>query len=105
MKKGIHPEIYDLTVRCVCGNSFETTSTVKKIEADICSACHPFFTGKQKFIDTAGRIDRFQQRYAKAEKKPVAKPKAKAKTETKVEAKVEAKPKETKTKAAAKTKK
>ena len=69
MKKDIHPKCYDVKVKCVCGNSFDTTSTVSKIEADICSACHPFFTGTQKFIDTAGRIEKFQKRYAKTDKK------------------------------------
>ena len=68
MKKDIHPEIYEVNVTCVCGNSFDTTSTSKKLAVDICSACHPFFTGTQKFVDTAGRIERFQQRY-KSEKK------------------------------------
>ncbi|MCK4651190.1 50S ribosomal protein L31 [Candidatus Babeliales bacterium] len=69
MKKDIHPKIYDVTIRCVCGNSFQTTSTVKSIDVDICSACHPFFTGKQKFVDTAGRIEKFQKRYATNNKK------------------------------------
>ena len=64
MKKDIHPECHKVTVRCVCGNSFETTSTTQRIDADICSACHPFFTGTQKFVDTAGRIEKFQRRYA-----------------------------------------
>lgn len=66
MKKEIHPEIHDVKATCVCGNSFETTSTNKEIRMDICSSCHPFFTGTQKFVDTAGRIERFQQRYGKA---------------------------------------
>ena len=69
MKKGIHPEIFEITVKCVCGNSFKTTSTEKEITTDICAACHPFFTGTQKFIDTAGRIERFQQRYQKKAEK------------------------------------
>ncbi|MBO8458275.1 MAG: 50S ribosomal protein L31 [Spirochaetes bacterium] len=63
MKKGIHPD-YELTkIKCACGNVIETRSTVKDIEVEICSACHPFFTGKQKLVDTAGRIDRFNKRY------------------------------------------
>ena len=63
MKKDIHPE-YTLTkITCVCGNVIETRSTVKDIHVEICSACHPFFTGKQKLVDTAGRIDRFNKRY------------------------------------------
>ena len=63
MKKDIHPE-YTLTkITCVCGHVIETRSTVKDIHVEICSACHPFFTGKQKLVDTAGRIDRFNKRY------------------------------------------
>ena len=63
MKKGIHPKYQKVTVRCGCGNTFETRSTSKEIHAEICSACHPFYTGKQKFVDTAGRIERFQRKY------------------------------------------
>ena len=63
MKEGIHPN-YELTKStCVCGNVIETRSTVKNINVEICSACHPFFTGKQKLVDTAGRIERFNKRY------------------------------------------
>ena len=63
MKKGIHPD-YKLTkITCVCGNVIETRSTVEDIHVEICSACHPFYTGKQKLVDTAGRIDRFNKRY------------------------------------------
>ena len=63
MKEGIHPN-YELTkITCVCGNVIETRSTVKNINVEICSACHPFFTGKQKLVDTAGRIERFTTRY------------------------------------------
>lgn len=69
MKKEIHPEVHAVVARCVCGNSFSTTSTEKELSVDICAACHPFFTGTQKFVDTAGRIERFQQRYTKTEKK------------------------------------
>jgi large subunit ribosomal protein L31 len=69
MKKDIHPEKYEVTVSCVCGNSFKTRSADKEISVDICAACHPFFTGTQKFVDTAGRIERFQQRYKKTSKK------------------------------------
>jgi large subunit ribosomal protein L31 len=65
MKKGIHPQVFEVTARCVCGNSFATTSTESSMDIDICSQCHPFFTGAQKFIDTAGRIERFQRRYEK----------------------------------------
>jgi large subunit ribosomal protein L31 len=69
MKKKVHPENYDVTARCVCGNSFQTVSTSKEISLDICSNCHPFFTGQQKFVDTAGRIEKFQKRYNKTDKK------------------------------------
>lgn len=65
MKNKIHPEYHKVTVRCGCGNTFDTSSTAKEIHAEICSACHPFYTGKQKFIDTAGRIERFQKKYGK----------------------------------------
>ena len=63
MKKGIHPEYQNVSVRCGCGNSFDTRSTAKEIHAEICSMCHPFYTGKQKFVDTAGRIERFNKKY------------------------------------------
>ncbi len=63
MKPGIHPEYQQIKVRCACGNIIETGSTRKELRIDICSACHPFFTGKQKFVDTAGRVDKFRKRY------------------------------------------
>ncbi len=66
MKTDIHPEYYAANVHCACGNTFTTRSTVANISTDICSNCHPFFTGKQKLIDTAGRVERFRQKYAKA---------------------------------------
>ncbi len=63
MKEGIHPK-YELTkITCACGNVIETRSTAKDITVEICSACHPFFTGKQKLVDTAGRIERFRRKY------------------------------------------
>ena len=65
MKKDIHPEYHKALVHCACGNEFETGSTIKNINVEICSNCHPFFTGKQKLIDTAGRIERFKRKYAK----------------------------------------
>ncbi|MCK4536805.1 MAG: 50S ribosomal protein L31 [Desulfuromonadales bacterium] len=66
MKDGIHPKYDSATVKCHCGNTFETRSTkVGEISTEICSACHPFFTGKQKLMDTAGRIERFRKKYAK----------------------------------------
>lgn len=68
MKKDIHPKIFEVKVSCVCGNNFETLSTLKEIEVDICSKCHPLFTGSQKFVDTAGRIEKFEQRYKNAKK-------------------------------------
>ena len=71
MKKDIHPKYELTTIKCACGNVIETRSTVKNIEVEICSACHPFFTGKQKLVDTAGRIERFNKKYGikKAEEK------------------------------------
>ena len=65
MKAAIHPEYHAATVKCACGNSFETRSTASEIHTDICNQCHPFFTGKQKLIDTAGRVERFRQKYGK----------------------------------------
>jgi large subunit ribosomal protein L31 len=64
VKSGIHPEYATATVRCACGNTWQTRSTVGELHLDICSACHPFYTGKQKLIDTAGRVERFRQKYA-----------------------------------------
>ena len=63
MKQGIHPEFKTVTVVCACGNTFETKSTVDNIHLDICSVCHPFYTGKQRLVDTAGRGDRFKKKY------------------------------------------
>lgn len=67
MKQGIHPDYVETTVTCTCGNTFTTRSTSKTgvINADVCAACHPFYTGKQKILDTGGRVARFQKRYAK----------------------------------------
>jgi len=65
MKPEIHPQYQQVNVRCACGEAFTTGSTRKELRLEICSKCHPFFTGKQKLVDSAGRIDRFQQRYAK----------------------------------------
>lgn len=63
MKEGIHPK-YEMTkITCACGNVIETRSTAKDVEVEICSACHPFFTGKQKLVDTAGRVERFKKKY------------------------------------------
>ncbi len=63
MKKGIHPEYVEATVTCACGNTFKTRSTVPEIRVEICNACHPFYTGKQKFVDTTGRVERFQKKF------------------------------------------
>jgi len=63
MKKDIHPKYEKAVISCACGNSFETGSTKKSMKVEICSACHPFFTGKQKIVDTAGRVERFNKKY------------------------------------------
>ena len=85
MKDKIHPKLHTLTVACACGNSFETMATVKQLKIDVCSDCHPFFTGTQRFVDTTGRVERFRQKLdaqkqaaaaakaLKASKKPAAK--------------------------------
>ena len=72
MKTGIHPEYKQATIICACGAVYETMSTRENIRVEICSSCHPLFTGKEKFIDTAGRIDRFKKKYSKAKKKDVS---------------------------------
>ncbi len=69
MKEGIHPKIYQTKIKCACGNEFISGSTVEEIHVDICSKCHPFYTGKQKFVDSAGRIDKFNKKYGKNSKK------------------------------------
>ncbi len=63
MKEGIHPKYYKATARCACGNEFEVGSTIEEIKVEICAKCHPFFTGKQKLVDTAGRIEKFRKKY------------------------------------------
>jgi large subunit ribosomal protein L31 len=68
MKEKIHPKYMKCIVTCACGNTFETRSTVEKLHIDICGACHPFFTGKQKFVDTAGRVEKFNKRYGRTRK-------------------------------------
>ncbi|MEZ4526996.1 MAG: 50S ribosomal protein L31 [Desulfobacterales bacterium] len=72
MKEGIHPEYAQTTVKCACGNVMNTGSTKKDIMVEICSQCHPFFTGKQKLVDTAGRIERFRKKYEKFQQKQEA---------------------------------
>jgi large subunit ribosomal protein L31 len=69
LKKDIHPKYFETTITCACGNVIQTRSTVKDIHVEICSACHPFFTGKQKLVDTAGRVERFRKKYEKIQKK------------------------------------
>lgn len=64
MKQGIHPKYETTTVKCACGAEFETRSTKENIRLDICSKCHPFFTGKQKLVDSGGRVDRFKKRFS-----------------------------------------
>lgn len=92
MKKNIHPEYGLAVVVCACGNKIETTSTVKEMHVEICSACHPFYTGQKKIVDTAGRVDRFTRRVERAKslqedlaksKEAKAKKKAKPKAEEK----------------------
>jgi large subunit ribosomal protein L31 len=67
MKDKIHPNYQEILVTCACGNQFKTKSTKKDLRLDICSACHPFYTGKQKLLDTAGRVDRFKKRFEKSQ--------------------------------------
>ncbi|MDR3208119.1 MAG: 50S ribosomal protein L31 [Oscillospiraceae bacterium] len=67
MKEGIHPKYATTTVTCACGEKFETGSTRKEIRVEICSKCHPFFTGKQKLVDTGGRVDRFNKKFGLAQ--------------------------------------
>ena len=89
MKAGIHPEYKQIMVTCTCGNKFETRSTIgQDLQVEVCSNCHPFYTGKQKVVDTGGRVDKFRKKYATAPK-PEAAPVVKA--DAKVEAKSTAK--------------
>jgi large subunit ribosomal protein L31 len=75
MKKDIHPQYEEATVHCSCGNTFTTRSTKKDLHVELCSQCHPFYTGKQKLVDSGGRVDRFKRRLEKRSTEP-AKPKA-----------------------------
>ena len=70
MRKGIHPEYYETKIVCACGNVIPTRSTKKQIRVEICSSCHPFFTGKQKLVDSEGRVERFKKRYKKQPQNP-----------------------------------
>jgi large subunit ribosomal protein L31 len=63
MKEGIHPKYYNTVIHCACGNEIKTRSTVRDLHVEICSNCHPFFTGKQKLVDTAGRVEKFLRKY------------------------------------------
>jgi large subunit ribosomal protein L31 len=78
MKAGVHPEYVMTQVVCACGNAFTTRSVRKELRVEMCSECHPFFTGKQKLIDTAGRVERFQRRYQGADKKAERRQKGRA---------------------------
>ncbi|MEM9798994.1 MAG: 50S ribosomal protein L31 [Planctomycetota bacterium] len=69
MKVDIHPKYVTCKVHCGCGNEFETRATVPELKIEICSVCHPFYTGNQKFVDAAGRVDRFKRKFAKKNKK------------------------------------
>ncbi len=64
MRKDIHPSYFEADAKCACGNTFKTRSTSKNVHVDICSKCHPFFTGKQRLVDTAGRVEKFKKRYS-----------------------------------------
>jgi len=90
MKKGIHPKYEATTITCNCGNVIKTRSTAMDIHVEICSSCHPFYTGKEKLLDAAGRVEQFRKRYAKKEgaaAKPKAEPKPKAEAKPKAAAK------------------
>jgi large subunit ribosomal protein L31 len=67
MKEGIHPKYQKCLVTCACGNTFETRATIQAMHLDLCSQCHPFYTGKQRLVDTAGRVERFRRRYKMGE--------------------------------------
>jgi len=77
MKKDIHPKYYKCVVKCVCGNTFETGSTIRKISVEICSACHPVYTGKKKIVDSTGRVERFKKRLMKKKENIISKKKKK----------------------------
>ena len=81
MKEGIHPKYVETKVTCGCGNTFSTRSTRPELKVDICNACHPFYTGKLKYVDTAGRIEKFQKKFAGTSYASLARGKKKAETE------------------------
>lgn len=68
MKEGIHPEYHVVKASCACGNTFDTRSTASELAVDVCGACHPFYTGKQRLVDAQGRVDRFRRKYANVRK-------------------------------------
>jgi large subunit ribosomal protein L31 len=72
MKQGIHPEYVETKVHCSCGNEFVTRGTSESIRVELCNQCHPFYTGKQKLVDSGGRVERYKQRYAKTQQKQAA---------------------------------
>ncbi len=72
MKKGIHPKNHQINVTCACGNSFDTLSTSNELKVEVCSSCHPFFTGTQRFVDTAGRVERFNAKLKATQKRAEA---------------------------------
>jgi large subunit ribosomal protein L31 len=86
MQDGIHPNYVDCAVTCSCGNTFSTRATKKELRIDICSACHPFYTGKLKYIDTAGRIEKFQNKFQAGQYASLQKPKKKKVTPVSEEA-------------------
>jgi large subunit ribosomal protein L31 len=86
MKPGIHPEYQAARIICACGNIIETRSTVEEIHVEICSSCHPFFTGRQKLVDTAGRVEKFRAKYGLTEESAEAEAEAEESAESAVEA-------------------
>jgi large subunit ribosomal protein L31 len=84
MKQGIHPDYVLARVRCSCGNEFETRATKPEIRVELCNQCHPFYTGKQKLVDSGGRVERYKQRYAKTKAKQAAVAEVEAKRTQKV---------------------
>ncbi|MBA3289891.1 MAG: 50S ribosomal protein L31 [Actinobacteria bacterium] len=82
MKTEIHPEYFQTHVTCSCGNTFTTRSTKSELHVELCNKCHPFYTGKQKLVDTGGRVERFQRKYAKRAQAPAAEPVAPAESST-----------------------
>jgi large subunit ribosomal protein L31 len=103
LKEKIHPEYFDTTITCACGNVIHTRSTVKDIRVEICSSCHPFFTGKQKLVDTAGRVERFRKKYEALEQKKKKSEAEQEKKEVKSAEKQDSAPRQDKTEGQAPT--